>query len=171
MKESEIKVTTTPEKEASFARWPGFDTGFFRGNWFENPFSMMKRFSDEMDRFFNLPRAENAIWTLAVEVKEEAGKLLISAELPGVKPEDVKVTVTEDALVLEGERKYEREERRQGFYHSERRYGRFYRAIPLPKGAHTDKASAAYRNGVLEVAIPIPESKPKTREIPVMTAA
>ena len=68
---------------------------------------------------------------------------------------------------MEGERKCEKEEKREGYFHSERSYGRFYRAIPVPEGADADKATAKFNNGVLNVVIPIPEILPKMREIPV----
>jgi HSP20 family protein len=168
---AEVKIRREETKEpGALARRPAFEGPLFRGSLFQlNPFELMRRFSDDMDRMFNggFPTAEAEAWAPAVEVKEEGGKFLVSAELPGVKKEDVKVQVTDDALILEGERKAEKEEKRKGYYRSERSYGRFYRSIPLPEGANLDKASAEFTNGVLEVAIPIPESKRQTREIPV----
>lgn len=103
----------------------------------------------------------------AVEIKEETGKFRILAELPGLKPENVKVAIAEDAVILEGERKYEKEKKSEGYYRIERSYGHFYRTIPLPKGAERNKVSAAFVNGVLEVTIPVPEAKPMACEIPV----
>jgi HSP20 family protein len=173
MPATEVNVKKQLEKaNGDVARWPAFDAEFFPSNWFNmHPISLMKKFTDEMDRFFYGNRTEGGVWAPAVEFKEEAGKFRLLAELPGVKPEDVKVSVTEDAVTLEGERKYEKEEKYEGFYHTERSYGRFYRSIPLPKGANAEKVSAAFNNGILEVTIPIPELKPKSREIPVKGAA
>ena len=167
------EVKAPPEKVSEeAARWPGLDAGFFRTNWFNTPAtSMMKRLSDEMERLFYGNRTEFGFWTPAVEIKEEPGKFRLMAELPGLKPEEVKVTVTEDAVTLQGDRKYEKEEKREGFYHTERSYGRFFRSIPLPKGADRAKVSAAFTNGVLEVTIPVPESKPKALKIPVKNGA
>src|SRR5689334_7438194 len=98
MAESEIKVKKAPEKETgALVRWPSFDMPFFRGNLFEmNPMTLMRRFTEEMDRYFNLPIAGTGAWCPTVEVKEENGKLRVIAELPGVKSEDVKVHVTEE---------------------------------------------------------------------------
>jgi HSP20 family protein len=87
-----------------------------------------------------------------------------------MKKEDVKVVVTGDLLEIEGERKVETEEKRAGFIHSERNYGRFYRAIPLPEGADAGKAAAEFANGMLEITIPVPEIAPAVREIPVAEA-
>jgi HSP20 family protein len=100
-------------------------------------------------------------------VKREKGKLLIHAELPGLKKENVKVTVTGDILEIEGERKFETEEKGRNYVHTERNYGRFYRAIPLPEGADGEKALAEFTNGVLEIGVPIPDVNPVKKEIPV----
>ncbi|MBM3776464.1 MAG: Hsp20/alpha crystallin family protein [Acidobacteria bacterium] len=170
MAEVTVKKSGGKETEA-LARRRGLETPFLGGNLFQlNPFALMRRLTEEMDRVFTGTAAEVDVWAPAIEVKQEGGRFLVSAELPGLKKEDVKVQVTGDALILEGERKQEKEEKREGYYRSERSYGRFYRSIPLPEGANLDKASAEFTDGVLEVAIPVPESKQQTREIPVADA-
>jgi HSP20 family protein len=93
----------------------------------------------------------------------------VHAELPGLKPEDVKVELTDNALVIQGERKYEHEENKSGVYRSERRYGQFYREIPLPQGANAEQVKAQFNNGVLEVTLPVPEPTSNRRRIPVQT--
>jgi len=75
-----------------------------------------------------------------------------------LKKEDVNVNVTDQAIILEGQRKTEQEENREGFYHTERSYGSFYRAIPLPEGTITDSAEARFKDGVLEVTLQAPPS-------------
>jgi HSP20 family protein len=107
------------------------------------------------------------VWSPAIEVREEDGKLRVHAELAGLKPEDVKVEALEHALVIQGERKYEHEEKQEGVVRSERRYGRFYREIPLPEGASADEAKAQFKDGVLEIELPVPERKSRRREIPI----
>lgn len=139
-----------------------------------NPFSLMRRMSEELDRAFaesNGREPHEKTWTPAVEVMQREGNLVVRAELPGLKPEEVKLEITDDALVLEGERRDEREENKGGLHVTERRYGRFYRAIPLPDGANTDDARARFENGVLEVTIPTEEPKTKRREIPIQGAS
>lgn len=152
-----------------------------RGEWWPspaefftmNPFSMMRRLSEEMDRAFGssfgLARGTEPehIWAPAIEVRERDNKLVVCADLPGMNKDDVKVEVNEEGLVIEGERKREEEESRGGMHRTERSYGRFYRLIPLPEGAQADQANAQFKDGVLEVTVPIPESKNKPREIPI----
>jgi HSP20 family protein len=137
---------------------------------FSNPFSMMRRLSEEMDRSFGrfFSREEGgSFWSPAIEVSQNEGQLKVHAELPGLKPEDVHVEVANDQLIIQGERKYESDEKNKGVYRSERRYGQFYRAIPLPEGTNTEQAKAQFKNGVLEITIPIPEQKSSRRQIAI----
>jgi len=169
---SEVSVVKHPKQERSEpARRPGFEAPLFRGNLFDvNPFALMRQFTEDMDRTFGLlPQTTQggAAWSPVIEVKEKEGKLLVTADLPGLKKEDVKVHIDGDTLVVEGERKQEKEEKREGYYHSERSYGKFYRSILLPEGAKADQTNAQFNNGVLEVTVPIPEVKAKRQEIPV----
>ncbi len=133
-----------------------------------SPFELMRRFSEEMDRFFAGGReTREVMWAPNIEVKEKDNNLIVCAELPGVKKEDVKLEVTDEGLVIQGERKREEEQRERGYYRSERSYGRFYRLIPLPDEAKAEEAKAQFNNGVLEVTIPVPEMQRKRREIPI----
>lgn len=169
---AEVTVVKQPKQERSeLSRWSGLDTPLFRGSPFSmNPFSLMRRFTQDMDRIFGqMSRATEGVaaWSPVIEVKEKEGKLMVTAELPGLKKDDVKVHIDGDALVVEGERKQEKEEKGEGFYHSERSYGKYYRSILLPEGAKADQTAAQFNDGVLEVTIPIPEAKAKRQEIPV----
>ena len=154
-------------------RWPSLwrrpDEEFFT-----NPFAMMRRFSEDMDRMFSsawddreFGGRELGTWAPPVEVRERDGNLIVNAELPGLNKEDVKVEVTNEGLVIQGERKREHEEERGGIHRSERSYGAFYRLIPLPEGANIEQAKAQFNNGVLEVQVPVPKSQEKTRQIPI----
>ena len=80
----------------------------------------------------------------------------VKADLPGLKKEDVKIDITDDAITIQGERRSEHQEEREGVYRSERSYGSFYRVVPLPEGAMTDQAKATFNNGVLEITMPAP---------------
>jgi HSP20 family protein len=166
---AEVAVKKQPKQERDeLSRWLGFETPLFRGSLFGvNPFALMRQFTDDMDRAFGQLPNGGAQWRPAIEVKEKEGKLVVNAELPGVKKEDVKVNITDNALTLEGERKEEKEEKREGFYHSERSYGKFFRSIPLPEGAKTEQAAAQFKDGMLEVSVPIPEVKEQGKAIPI----
>jgi HSP20 family protein len=139
-----------------------------------NPFELMRRFTDELDRAFEGfglagGAGEMEMWTPSVEVFERDNNLVVRAELPGLDKDDVNVELTDDGLVIKGERKRESEERLEGGYRSEIEYGRFCRLIPLPEGVNMDQAQARMNNGVLEVAIPAAEARRPRRSIPVET--
>lgn len=133
---------------------------------FGSPF--LRRAMEDMERAFEdlnfgfglkMPKFEEPIWTPKIDVFEKNGRFVVRAELPGMKKEDVKVEITDEALTLEGERKLEEEEKGQEYYRIERSHGRFYRSIPLPKGTIFEKANAVFKDGVLEVTIPIPKTE------------
>jgi len=141
-----------------------------------NPFSLMRRMSEEMDRVFgefglNRGNEGSTVFAPPIEVSQKDGTYQVRAELPGVKPSDVKLEVTEDTVILEGDRIADKQEKKGGMEISERIYGHFYRAIPLPEGAKVDQAKANFDNGVLEVTIPVEEPKEKRRQIPISSAA
>jgi len=147
-----------------------------------SPFDMFRRLDEDMDRLFHqiwgggrsLMRGRGtesqSMWMPQVEVCEQEGKLHVYADLPGMKKEDVKLSLEGDQLVLQGERQSSREEGEQGggFYHSERSYGSFYRSIPLPDGVDPQTVQANFKDGVLDVTFEAP-SKPQqqTRQIEI----
>ena len=119
-----------------------------------SPFTLMRRFMEDLDRLF-VREAPDADWAPAVEVVERDGRLVVRADVPGLEKDNVNVEIDDDQLVISGERRQEHEERREGLYRSERVYGRFYRAIPLPDGADAEHATATFKNGVLEISMPV----------------
>jgi HSP20 family protein len=149
------------------------------------PFPMMRRFTRDMERMFeDFPgfwfpnffktdfapfrmEFDKVEWVPQIEVLQNNGQFMVRADLPGLTKDDVKVEVTDDLLTLSGERKEEKEEKREGFYRSERSYGSFYRQIPLPEGAKTENAAATFQNGVLEITIPAPKVEPSTRKLEI----
>lgn len=155
-----------------------------------SPFTMMRRMMEDMDRLFEdfglgsfartmMPMGQGVfgerggggmeVFSPAVEVLEREGKLIVRADLPGMNREDIHVNIDEDGLVLEGERKSEREEKREGYYQSERSYGSFQRRIPLPRGVNPQTCDASFENGVLEISLELP--KESRRKIEVRSGA
>jgi HSP20 family protein len=144
---------------------------------FSNPFGVMRRMHEEMDRAFadvfgsgggGSAGAQSATWAPAVDVSERQGNLVVHAELPGVKPEDVQVEVENDTLVLSGHRQQSEQHEEGGVHRRERVFGSFYRAIPLPEGTDTEKARAQFNHGVLEVTVPMPQQRQsQSRRIPI----
>jgi HSP20 family protein len=106
-------------------------------------------------------------WTPTVEVSEQDGKYRILAELPGLSPNEVRVNVEDDAIVLQGERQVEREANKGGIRRSERQFGFFYRRIPLPEGADPEQAKAKFHDGILEITIPVADRQAKRRQIQI----
>ena len=97
-----------------------------------------------------------------IDVFEKGDNLIIKAELPGMKEEDIDVSVVGDMLTIRGEKKAESEIKDEDYYRCERTYGSFYRSVSLPSGVDSSKIEANYEDGVLEVTLPkSPEVKPK----------
>jgi HSP20 family protein len=92
-------------------------------------------------------------WAPAIDVTTQNGNIVIRAELPGMKPEDVDITLQDNTLTISGERKADQEEERGGYHIRERRYGSFSRSFTLPQGTDGSKISARYEHGVLELTV------------------
>ena len=97
----------------------------------------------------------DAGWLPDIDVFEQEGNLVVRADIPGMKPEDIYVAVEGDILMVRGQRKEEREVKKENYYLSERSEGDFSRSIRLPEGADAENIQATYKNGVLEVTVPI----------------
>ena len=92
---------------------------------------------------------------------------MIRADLPGLSKDEVNVEINEDAITISGERRNENEEKREGYYRSERSYGSFYRQIPLPEGVNADDANATFHNGVLEITMKAPQPQSRSRKLEI----
>jgi HSP20 family protein len=100
--------------------------------------------------------------SVSVDMHETDDDVVVSAELPGLKPEDVDISITENTLTIKGEFQTEKEEKRGSVHFQERRYGKFQRSISLPMGVDREAAEAEFEDGVLEVTLPKTEKvKPK----------
>jgi HSP20 family protein len=141
---------------------------------FEN-FQSLRRLNSVLDEAFsNWPFQQEAgsitsSWYPACDVFEDKDAVKIVAELPGVKAEDVKLSLESNVLTIRGEKKQEAEERSERVHRYERSYGTFERAFVLPSTVDGDKISAQYQNGVLTILVPKAE-RARPREIPVQTA-
>jgi len=103
-----------------------------------------------------------------MDVYEQNGNVVIKTDLPGMKADDVEVTIEDGDLIIKGERKAEKEVKDADYYRMERSYGSFYRRQPLPEGITPDKIQATFADGVLEVTIPKPvEKKAEAQKIAV----
>ena len=157
-----------------FAKKP---TALARSGVLVDPFDLFGRMTSDVDRMFEESgwpafRARHlngpAAWSPDLDMFEKDNRLIARIDLPGMKKEDVKVEVADGRLTISGERKHETEEKKESYYRSEREYGSFYRAVPLPENATTNGVKATFQNGVLEVSVPLEvrsEAKPRVVEI------
>jgi HSP20 family protein len=136
--------------------------------WTATPFRMLERFADEIDSVFDnfglgrfTPRLGRGalagdIWNPDLEISQQNNELVVRADLPGMKKEDITVDVTDNELTISGERRKEQQSEQGGIYRSERSYGSFSRSIRLPEGTMSDQAKASFKDGVLEIRMPSP---------------
>jgi HSP20 family protein len=135
---------------------------------FTSPFTLLQRFFNDdvlnlLDDFGGRRSQAPAmrtqapiVWMPKVDVMQRNNELVVRADLPGVKPDDVTVEISDDVITISGERKQEHVEENGSVYRFERTYGTFYREIPLPEGAIANQAKAAFNDGVLEITVPAP---------------
>ncbi|MBI3967483.1 MAG: Hsp20/alpha crystallin family protein [Chloroflexi bacterium] len=162
--------TTMPKKPeaAGMSRWSPF--GRF-DEWEQEVARVMREpwpFRSLWGR--GMPRISGGTtaWAPKIDVFEKNGDMIVKAELPGIKKEDVQITLEDGYLVLRGERKAESEVKEQDYYRTERSYGQFYRCVPLPENVKPEQIQARYDDGVLEVRMPKPTveaPQPKKIEI------
>ncbi len=127
--------------------------------------SLQREMSELVTRFFGEGEQAGAPWTSMgagyvpqIESRVQDQTLYVKADLPGIDPQDVEVTVEGNCLTLRGERKTEHEGKDGNYVHREVHYGSFARSVPLPEGVKAEDVKATYGNGVLELAIPLPAS-------------
>jgi HSP20 family protein len=158
--------------------------------WAASPFGLMRRLSDDLDELFGqlvggpatsrtgsvaapLPFVADAPvdWVPAIEAFQRDGKLVVQADLPGLQADDVTVEIDDGILTLSGERCEEHEVDQKGVRRTERRYGRFTRSIALPEAARTEEVQASFRNGVLEITMPLSQSSQQRRIVQIQNAS
>ena len=140
------------------------------------PFAGFKTFQDDFSRAFGdacagiFDNVQVNTWAPRVDVFENQDIIKLVADLPGVKPEDFKLSVENFKLTLSGERKFEGEEQKENWHRVERRYGAFERSFTLPKTVDVEGVKAEFKEGVLTVSLPKREEiKPRTINVEVKT--
>jgi HSP20 family protein len=136
-----------------------------------NPFRDLWNFQQLFDRFdsdfFTRPLGvSRGEWFPRLDVRRLEGDVVVEVELPGMSKDDVKIEVTNDGLVISGEKKSESETKEDNFYRSERTFGRFMRRVALPHGTDAENADAKFENGILRITMPVKEA-PAGRTIEV----
>jgi HSP20 family protein len=126
-----------------------------------NPWTSMTSLKQEMDRLFDRffePRADEFLalgeWAPSLDLSETKDALVVKAEIPGMDPKEVQLSLQEQLLTIKGEKKQEKEEKDERFHRVERTYGAFTRAIRLPVAVDAGKVAATFKNGVLTVTLP-----------------
>ncbi len=134
-----------------------------------NLLSSRNNFDGLFENFFGrMPMERQDLWAPIVDIVENNGNIEVKVELPGMNKDDIKVTIKNNMLRLSGERMQEEKTAEKTFHRSERYFGKFYRTIQLPADIDADKIKAQYKDGVLNITLPKPESmKPKEIEIEV----
>lgn len=144
----------------------------------ENPIVSLRNKMDNLfDDFFKdfhelspwSSEFKNSNFLPSIDVSENEKEIQINAELPGLTEKDIEVNLQDNVLILKGEKKQEEEKKDKNYHHIERRYGSFYRSIPINEEVDTDKIKANFKNGVLNILIPKNESIKNKKKIEIKT--
>jgi HSP20 family protein len=184
--------STTPRTEGRDSRGRALRVG---GSWLPTPWALMRRLSEELEQLVDSTALAPAdgrtgaqygrrstdvarsgpttsapaldVWTPSTEVIERPDAIVVRADLPGLTPDDVEVTVQDNVLTISGERRQENQEENDGVIRSEITYGSFARSIVLPDGADPENIKASFRDGVLEVSVPVSGGRERGKRIEV----
>jgi HSP20 family protein len=142
-----------------------------------DPFRDLRSLQDEVNRLFSMsfPRGGQdevmrGAWTPSVDIYEGKDEIVLEAELPGMKPEDVDVSIENNIITIRGERRFEKKDESDNYHRVERSYGSFTRSFTLPRNVVSDQAKADFSNGVLHVSLPKREEE-KARKIQISGAS
>jgi HSP20 family protein len=144
----------------AITKYDPFDSSLF-------PVSSFRMLEDTLNRFFTEP-ANTRPWSPAVDIRETENELILKADLPEMKLEDLDIRLENGTLTLKGERKFEKKDEDRGYHRIERSYGSFIRAFALPEYADAEHVAADYKEGVLTVTVPKKEiAKPRAIKVNV----
>ena len=136
-----------------------------------SPFEGLTRWFDDIDTWFDtgfFTEMPERLWRPAIDVEEQNGTYVVRADLPGLKKGDIHIELRNGYLTLRGERKAEHTDEKDAYRRVERTYGAFERTVGVPEGVTEKDIHARYKDGVLEVTMPVPKAeKPKTTEIKI----
>ena len=136
------------------------------------PFAELGELRSRFDRMFDeFADGRERAWTPAIDVVRDNGNLVLRADIPGIKPEEVKIEVEDDILTVSGEHEEHKEEKDKHYVRRERRYGSFSRSMALPPGVEAKSIKAKTHDGVVEVTIPLPKEAKKEPVTITPTAA
>jgi HSP20 family protein len=137
------------------------------------PFEDFAELHTRIDRLFEdlVADGKRGEWTPAIDVIRDEGKLVMRVDMPGIKPDEIKIDVEDDILTVSGEHEESKEEKDEQFVRRERRYGSFVRSVALPAGVDPDKVAATAKDGVLEVTVPLPQEAKQKKAIEVKPQA
>lgn len=133
----------------------------------------MNRMFDDFFRGFDIePFGRFGNWSFepSIDVWEDDKNINVKAELPGMDEKDIELNLTDNMLSIRGEKKDEKEDKKDGYFYRESRYGSFSRVVPLPEGIDAQKVEAKFNKGVLTVTVPKPEGAASGKKIPIKTA-
>jgi HSP20 family protein len=135
------------------------------------PFAELGELRTRFDRMFDeLLDGRQREWTPAIDVVRDNGNIVVRADVPGIKPEEVKIEVEDDILTVSGVHEERKEEKDKHFLRRERRYGSFSRTMALPAGVEAKKIKARTHDGIVEVTIPLPK-EPKKETVTITPTA
>ena len=137
-----------------------------------DPFGELAELRDRFDRLFaGLSSDSGWKWMPAVDVERSDGGLVMRADVPGFKPEEISIEVEDEMLTISGKHEEEKEEKGKRYVRHKRRYGSFSRSIALPGGVDASKISAQTHDGVLEVKVPLPEEQGEHKKVTITPKA
>jgi HSP20 family protein len=148
-----------------------------RRDWYLNPFAELENLQREMNKLFDLsgPRTDHSDvallggqWAPAIDLYDSKDNIVVKIDLPGMKKEDIDITIQENVLSIKGEKKRLTNIPEDGYVRTERSFGSFYRSVTLPASVDRDKVQAVFNNGVLDLTLPKKEeAKPKQIKVDV----
>jgi len=130
----------------------------------------INRIFDDFFKEFNIGFYEENRFAPKIDMTETEKEIVVRAEIPGVNEKEIDISLTQDMLTIKGEKKLEKEEKNENYYHLERSYGKFQRSVHLPVRVNENQVKAEYKNGILKIVLPKSgETKPNTKKIEVKT--